>query len=99
MAVPGRGYVGVGKVVSTAAHYNDFTLKKDGSDVPISEVGLKAKFASTEDYVGVEWIKTFDLKYALKERGFFGNQNTVAQPRSPKWDFTVKRLKILWGVE
>ena len=103
VSVPGRGYVGVGEVVSTAAHYKDFTLKSDGSDIPITEVGLKAENAFDEDYaqhfVGVEWIKTVALKDAVKEPGFFGNQNTVARPRSPKWSHTVGRLKARWGVK
>ena len=103
VSVPGRGYVGVGKVVTTAAHYNDFTLKIDGSDTPITEVGLKAENAFNEDhgehFVGVEWIEAFDLKDAVKEPGFFGNQNTVARPRSPKWNYTVERLKTLWRVD
>ena len=103
VSVPRRGYVGVGRVVSTAAHYNAFTVKRNGSDTPITEVGLKAENAFNEDYgqhfVGVEWIKTVDLKDAVKEHGFFGNQNTVARPRSSKWSHTLDRLKTLWGVK
>lgn len=34
-----------------------------------------------------------------KEKGFFGNQNTVARPRTPKWDHTVERLKKEFGVD
>ena len=99
VSVPGRGYVGVGTVVSIAAPYQDFTLRINGSDAPITEVGLKAENASDEHFVGIDWIKAFDLKEAVKEPGFFGNQNTVARPRSPKWNSTVERLKNLWGVD
>ncbi len=103
VSVPGRGYVGVGRVVTPVAHYEQFTLKIDGSDTPITKVGLKAENAFNEDdaqhFVGIDWIKTVDLQHAVRERGFFGNQNTVARPRSPKWDYTVERLKSLWGVK
>jgi hypothetical protein len=30
--------------------------------------------------------------------GFFGNQNTVARPKSSKWRHTVERLKQRFGV-
>ncbi|MBL4848993.1 MAG: hypothetical protein JKY65_26005 [Planctomycetes bacterium] len=43
--------------------------------------------------VRVEWIHTVPLNEAVKERGFFGNQNTVAQPTTSKWEHTVQRLK------
>ena len=46
--------------------------------------------------VGVKWTKTVDLHEAVKEIGFFGNQNTVARPRAHSWHFTVERLKTLW---
>ncbi len=103
VSVPGKGYVGVGVVNGPARRYGEFRIKQNGSHVPIAEVKLEAPDASDEGhgehYVGVEWIKAVNLQQAVKERGFFGNQNTVAQPRSPKWDFTVDRLKSLWGVD
>jgi hypothetical protein len=34
-----------------------------------------------------------DPASAIHERGFFGNQNSVTRPRSPKWVHTVERLK------
>jgi hypothetical protein len=37
----------------------------------------------TDEYlVRVEWIKTVPLEKAIKEKGFFGNQNSAAKPRS-----------------
>ena len=103
VSVPGQGYVGVGAVATPAVRYDEFLVNQNGSSVPITEVKVEAPDAfdegHEEHYVGVDWIKAVDLQQAVKERGFFGNQNTVAQPRSSKWDFTVERLKSLWGVD
>ena len=103
VSVPGQGYVGVGVVNNPARRYDEFRINRNGSDVPITDIELEAPDAFDEGhgehYVGVEWTKAVDLQQAVKERGFFGNQNTVAQPRSSKWDFTVERLKSLWGVD
>jgi hypothetical protein len=43
--------------------------------------------------VKVEWIKTVPLEDAIKEKGFFGNQNSVARPKAKKWAHTIERLK------
>lgn len=100
--VPGRGYVGVGEVTAEAVRYDQFSVHKDGNLIPITQVEMEAPEAFDEEYgqhfVGVSWTKAVDLDAAVKEWGFFGNRNTVAQPRDPKWDFTVKRLKSLWGI-
>ncbi len=87
---------------------DEFTVLDDaGKEVPIVEVSSVAASLrpaaddpDKADYlVGVEWIKTVDPKEAVKEKGFFGNQNSVARPEDPKWNYTVKRLKVLFGVE
>ncbi len=103
VSVPGKGYVGVGEVTTPSCRFDQFHITTNGSTTSISEVDLEAPYASDEEhnehFVGIMWIKTVDIDAAAKERGFFGNQNTVAQPRSPKWHFTVERLKAIWGVE
>lgn len=33
------------------------------------------------------------LGQAVSERGFFGNQNTVARPTTAKWNYTIQVLK------
>ena len=100
--VPGKGYVGVGVVTAEAVRYDQFRVHKDGNLIPITEVEIEAPEAFDEEYgqhfVGVNWIRAVELDAAVRERGLFGNQNTVAQPRVPKWDFTVERLKSLWGI-
>ena len=102
VCVPGKGYVGVGRVVTPVARYDQFEVSVNGSAVPITEVPFEAEGAFDEAYgqhfVGVEWLKTVDLHAAVWERGFFANQHTVAQPRSSKWLFTVNRLEELWGI-
>ena len=43
-------------------------------------------------------MKTVAENQAIKEKGFFGNQNTVARPIAEKWKHTVERLKARFGV-
>jgi hypothetical protein len=106
--VPGSGYVGVGVVAQEMQAVDEFTVLDDaGNHVPIAKVSTVAASlrASTDDpemadyLVRVEWLKTIDPKRAIHEKGFFGNQNSVARPRSPKWDHTIERLKTRFGVE
>ena len=52
-----------------------------------------------EQFVRVDWIKTVSLDEAVKEKGFFGNQNIVAKPKSKKWIHTIERLKQRWGIK
>jgi len=105
--VPGRGYVGVGKVVESVAPLSDFKVKDDtGHDLPITQAKLKTPNIADprrsdgehEQFVRVEWTKTVSLDDAVKEKGFFGNQNIVAKPKSKKWSHTVDRLKQRWGI-
>ena len=73
----------------------------DGNEVPLSEVPLKATamFDKADDeekapyLVRINWIQTIPLEQAIKERGFFGNQNTVCKPTSKKWE----GMDLLWG--
>ena len=102
VSVPGKGYVGVGKVVSSTMPYDKFTVDVGDTKMALMDVQMEAPKALDEDYgehfVGVNWQKTLDLDQAVRERGFFGNQNTVARPRNQKWEFTVDRLKTLWEI-
>jgi hypothetical protein len=100
--IPGAGYVGVGLVVEPAVPVSQFTVgDKDGHQIPISKAALKGPGLSrnadnpelSEYLVRVKWIATLPVDKAIKEKGFFGNQNSVARPVSPKWDYTVRRLK------
>ena len=41
----------------------------------------------------VEWLDGVPESKAFNEVGLFGNQNTVCQPKTPKWRHTVEPLK------
>ena len=106
--VPATGYVGVGIVSSSMKPVDEFTVvDKDGKEVLITQVSDPAASlirASDDpekaDYlVRVDWRKTVDPDHAIRERGFFGNQNSVARPRAAKWDHTVERLKSHFGID
>ena len=101
---PGVGYVGVGTVTGVAQPAADFSVRVGDQDVWIGDLELAGDY--TQDlntewsawFVPVQWIHAVDLDQAVKEVGFFGNQNTVAKPKSEKWEHTVARLKKSFGV-
>jgi hypothetical protein len=103
--VPGRGYVGVGRVLEKAKPITIFTLPdSSGLQSPITKVvrnvpDLDKPEDQLEYYVRVEWIKTIPLEESVREKGFFGNQNSAARPKARKWTHTVERLKKRWGIE
>lgn len=105
--VPGVGYAGVGIVEETAKQINEFVVRdNDGRQIPIHRAALKSPSIGinandperAEHVVRIRWLKTFGLDDAISERGFFGNQNTVARPTSPKWDYTIQVLKERLGI-
>jgi hypothetical protein len=52
-----------------------------------------------EYLVRVKWLKTVPINQAIKEKGFFGNQNSVARPIAARWEHTVERLKKRFDFE
>lgn len=109
--IPHTGYVGVGHVIEEAQIAKEvrFQVGKE-NDVGFRELEAEGKIKGkylyspnddekAEYVVKIEWDKTVSAAQAVKEPGFFGNQNTVCRPRDGKWDFTVKRLKELWNIE
>ena len=106
--VPATGYVGVGLVTSPVEKVDSFTVDDgSGKQVPVAEMHIQAAdmFHDQEDeelaeyLVGVEWIKTVPISQAIKETGFFGNQNSAARPRAKKWRHTVERLKKRFDIQ
>ena len=104
--IPHTGYVGVGKVTEPAQQAQDTVFEVNGEKVNMKDLSLRGKyFDSTDDPEGaeyvvkVQWIKTVRPSEAVKELGFFGNQNSVCRPLTEKWDFTVDRLKKCWGID
>ena len=103
--VPSTGYVGVGKVVDPVCKVDAFTVAHDGEQILIGEAPVNADVLHdiedddcAEYFVRVEWIKTVPLSEAVKETGFFGNQNSAARPVAAKWRHTVDRLKKRFGI-
>ena len=104
---PGSGYVGVGIVAdSTLKLASNFCVEYEGKSVPLStlpDVDPRAtdnldKPAEYDYLVRINWIKTLPVAEAIKEKGFFGNQNSVCMPKVEKWSHTVKRLKKRFGI-
>jgi hypothetical protein len=102
--VPGCGYVGVGIVTAPATPITEFKLVDSrGQEKPLKDLvsnspSNKVPADELEYYVKVDWLKTVSLDEAIKEKGFFGNQNSVAKPKVRKWEHTVNRLKQRLGI-
>ena len=104
--VPGIGYVGVGRVTGQAVQAADYRLIGPNGEAPVLDVltqgNYHREFATnpecSEWFVPVEWFKDVPLDQAVKEIGFFGNQNTVCKPTTAKWRNTVDRLKERFGI-
>lgn len=105
--VPGQGYVGVGIVDGPVVKVDEFEIEDNGSMRLLTEDDVNGKGIfrdqgdeeKTEYLVKVMWIKTLELNQAIKEKGFFGNQNTVCKPVTKKWQHTVERLKKRFGIK
>jgi hypothetical protein len=102
--IPHTGFVGVGKVSDTVKKADEVIIS-DGKT--IFELSKKANYQSeykndedkAEYMVRIEWIHKVALNRAVSEVGFFGNQNTVCKPTTPKWNHTINRLKEVWGMK
>jgi uncharacterized protein YeaO (DUF488 family) len=97
--IPKQGFVGVGRVTGAAQAIADFEVPVDGTYVPLQDVPELQRYraeAPAEEqawFVPVQWIDTVPIAEAIRQVGFFGNQNTVAKPKSEKWEHTVAVLK------
>lgn len=95
--IPGTGYVGVAVVADRAVIADEFIapeLKLQGQYKRAADYGED----DAEYFVPVTWLYKVPEPQAVNEVGLFGNQNSVARPRTPKWDHTVQRLSKLWGI-
>jgi hypothetical protein len=100
--IPATGYAGVGVVDGPMQTLAEFTIPVDGEEKPAADVLTQGtygrEFADDEEkgayFVPVRWLQTVPRERAVREPGFFGNQNTVAAPRTPSWSTTVDRLKV-----
>jgi hypothetical protein len=97
----GYGYVGVGKATGRVSPASTFTVTTVQGQLPVLDVAKGGTYNRTfindpehcEYFVAVRWLQTVPLEKAVREIGFFGNQNTVCKPTTPKWRTTVERLK------
>lgn len=104
--IPRVGYVGVGKVIATAMKADQVKFQHNGQEGTIYDLPKNADYLqqnlssddNAEYIVRIEWIKTVKVDKAVKEVGFFGNQNTVCKPTANKWIHTVERLQNLWNI-
>ena len=103
--IPHNGYVGVGVVTKEAVLARDAVFAENGTEVRMRELSLKGSYFYSPDdpekaeyVVQVRWLKTVRKSEAVKELGFFGNQNSVCRPTAERWTFTVERLKKLWNI-
>ena len=104
--VPSTGYVRVGRVTGRAMQAADFRIIGSTGEAPALDVLTQGDYhceftadpERSEWFVPVEWLKAVSLDQAFKEIGFFGNQNTVCKPTTPKWRSTVDRLKERFGI-
>ena len=99
--IPGKGFVGVGKVLEAVQPVTQFTVSTAQGDKPILDVLTHPdpfrKYAEDPErcdyFVRIQWLEKLDANHAFDELGLFGNQNTVCRPTTPKWRHTVDRLK------
>jgi Endonuclease NucS C-terminal domain len=98
---PGHGFVGVGRVMGTSEPASSFKVKTTDGETPVLLVVTEGNYhrefendpEKSEYFVPVRWLQTVPITQAVNEIGLFGNQNTVCKPTTPKWRYTVDRLK------
>ncbi|RJT45408.1 endonuclease NucS domain-containing protein [Rahnella woolbedingensis] len=108
--IPAKGYVGVGIVQSAVEPASSFTINTDdGEELAMDMLKHGELYRQNADdpdkseyFVPVKWLETRSEQEAVNEIGFFGNQNTVCKPTTPKWRHTVDKLKrifLRWDTE
>jgi hypothetical protein len=104
--IPHTGYVGVGLVTETVQMAKDMLFDFEGEKKTVYELNTECHYCpenknnedDSEYIVKVNWIKSVPINQAIKELGFFGNQNTVCRPANSKWNFTIDYLKRKWAI-
>ena len=102
--IPKVGYVGVGKVTGTVIKAIDYRINDKGLEELDTNTDYSLpRFHDNDDdceyLVPINWEKAVTESEAVFETGFFGNQNTVAKPKTIKWQHTIERLKELWDIK
>ncbi|NTU43050.1 MAG: DUF91 domain-containing protein [Nitrospirales bacterium] len=100
--IPGTGFVGVGSVTGRSQPASTFKVVTHSGQVPVLEAVNRGSYhreyltdlERCEYFVPIKWLQTVPVERAVHEIGFFGNQNTVCKPTTPKWRSTVEHLKV-----
>ncbi|MFO7942656.1 MAG: endonuclease NucS [Bacillota bacterium] len=95
--IPQTGYVGVGRVSDRARKADEVLFEVDGEKRTIYEISENAGYheqymddeENAEYVVRVDWVKAVEKDEAIREVGFFGNQNTVCRPTTPNWRISL----------
>jgi hypothetical protein len=91
--------VGVARVTGPAQPAATFKVMTQSGEVPVLEAAKEGKYHHADDpekceyFVPVRWLQTVSLEKAIQEVGLFGSQHSVCKPTTPKWRYTVDRLK------
>lgn len=101
---PGYGFVGVARVIGSPQSAATFNVITPSGEVPLIEATKAGKYHrqfisdpdKCEKFVPVRWLQTVSLDHAFQEVGLFGSQHTVCKPTTPKWRYTVERLKKIF---
>lgn len=99
--IPGKGFVGVGRVTGPRVELKDFEIEGKPATEVLAGVYHRHFIDDperTEYFVPVAWDHVVEEGEAVQEVGMFGNQNTVCKPVTPKWRTTVEKLKAAFGV-
>lgn len=103
--IPHTGYVGVGIVTESVKQAKESVFEVNQNPTKMIDLPLQGDYfysiddpENAEYVVKVHWIKTIPTSDAVKELGFFGNQNSVCRPLTEKWIFTIDRLKKCWKI-
>ncbi len=104
--IPHCGYVGTGVVTGEKQPAVSAKLATGDGETAFLSLPLKGTYchpgdddpANAEYLVPVRWDKAVGKAEAVKELGFFGNQNTVCRPLTAKWRHTVTRLRTIWNI-
>ncbi|WP_316865625.1 restriction endonuclease subunit S domain-containing protein [Ralstonia mannitolilytica] len=79
------------------ARGSDFNVPTPEGEKPVLEVAKRGSYhveylddpEKCEYFVPVKWLQTVPASQAVREIGFFGNQNTICKPVAAKWRATV----------
>lgn len=103
--IPGKGYLGVGKVIEPSTAIRNFMVTDTkGEEISILEEPLRCEGIKanpddpekTEYLVRIEWIKTVAEEKAYWVKGMRANQHSAFKLKS---EYTLKKLLDFFGLD